>query len=132
SVAMVGKTNTSTTRTSSGSPSNVGSSVTFTATIAGTAPTGSVSFTDGGSAISGCSAIGLPAGAANSKIAACSTGSLSAGTHSIIATYEGDTGNNGSTSATLSQVVNSVAPPSALVNPSFEVPALGRVYEDNP
>src|SRR5207253_8085090 len=98
SVAMGGKTNTSTTLTSSGSPSNVGASVTFTATVAGTAPTGTIAFTDGGSAISGCNAVALPAGSANSKIATCSTSSLSAATHSIVATYSGDAGNNGSTS----------------------------------
>ena len=38
-------------------------------------------------------------------------------------TYGGDAGNNGSTSATLTQTVNSEAPPASLVNASFEVPA---------
>jgi len=54
------------------------------------------------------------------------------GTHSISAVYSGDATNNGSTSATLSQVVNSGAPPSSLVNPSFEIPALGSGYQYNP
>src|ERR1019366_4689311 len=62
-------------------------------------------FTDGGSTITGCGAMALPAGAANSKIATCGTSSLSVGTHSIVATYSGDAGNNGSTSTTGSQVV---------------------------
>ncbi len=82
--------------------------MTFTATVNGAAPTGSVAFKDGGNAISGCSAVALPAGSANAKVATCSTSSLSAATHSIVATYAGDAGNNGSTSAMLSQVVNNV------------------------
>jgi Bacterial Ig-like domain (group 3)/Domain of unknown function (DUF4214)/Gametolysin peptidase M11 len=106
SVAMGGQTATSTALASSGSPSLVGVNVTFTATVAGASPTGTVAFTDGGSAISGCSAVTLPAGAANSKIATCTTSSLTQGTHSIVATYSGDAGNNGSTSVTWSQVVN--------------------------
>ena len=81
---------------SSANPSVVGSSVTFTATIVGAAPTGSVAFTDGGSAISGCNAVALPAGSANSKTATCSSAGLSVGTHNIVATYGGDAGNNGS------------------------------------
>lgn len=104
--SQVVKTASSTTLSSSGSPSLAGAGVTFTATVAGSVPTGSVAFTDGGSAISGCSAVGLPAGSANSKIAACTTSSLSVGTHSIVATYAGDGGNNASSSTALSQVVN--------------------------
>ena len=96
----------STALSSSANPSLVGASVTFTATVNGAAPTGTVAFKDGGNAISGCSAVALPAGSANAKVATCSTSSLSAATHSIVATYAGDAGNNGSTSATLSQVVN--------------------------
>jgi len=74
--------------------------------VNGAAPTGSVAFKDGGNALAGCSAVALPAGSANAKVATCSTSGLSATTHSIVATYAGDAGNNGSTSATLSQVVN--------------------------
>ncbi len=102
----VNKVSSGTSLTTSGSPSLVGASVTFTATVAGTAPTGSVAFTDGGSAIGGCGAVALPAGAASSKVVTCSTSSLGAGGHSIVATYGGDAGNNGSTSATVLQVVN--------------------------
>src|SRR4029077_10615990 len=71
---------------SSSNPSVVGNSVTFTATIVGAAPTGSVAFTDGGNAISGCNAVALPAGAANSKTATCSSTSLTVGSHNIVAT----------------------------------------------
>src|SRR4029077_15310919 len=44
----------------------------------------------------------------------------------------GDAANAGSTSATLSQVVNSGSPPPSLVNPSFEIPALGSSFQYNP
>ena len=90
----------------SGSPSLVNATVTFTATVTGTGPTGSVALADGGVAISGCSAVALAAGAANAKTATCTTNSLIAGTHSIVATYSGDAANYNSSSAALSQVVS--------------------------
>ena len=99
SVAMGGKTTTTTTLSSAPNPSIVGASESFTATVSGAAPTGTVAFTDGGSAITGCSAIALPTGAAGSKTATCNTSSLSAGMHNIVATYSGDGANNPSTSA---------------------------------
>ncbi len=98
---------TTTTLASSLNPSTSGASVTFTATVAGAAPTGTVAFTDNGSSIAGCSAVALPAGTAASKAATCTTAALTAATHSIVATYSGDAANAGSTSTALSQVVNS-------------------------
>ena len=123
---------TTTTLASSLNPSTVGANVTFTATVTGSAPTGSVGFTADGTTLSGCGAVALPTGSANAKTATCSTSSLTVGMHSIVAAYGGDSGNAGSTSSTLSQVVNSVAPPAALVNSSFEIPALGGGYQYNP
>ena len=117
---------------SSANPSVIGSSVTFTATIVGAAPTGSVAFTDGGSAIAGCGAVALPAGATNSKTVTCSSAGLSVGTHNIVATYGGDAGNNGSASPALTQVVSALPPPGTVVNPSFEIPALGTSYQYSP
>ena len=99
-------TPTTTTLASSGSPSVVGNSVTFTATVNGSAPVGSVAFTDGGSAITGCGAVPLPSGSASTKTVTCATSSLSAGTHTIVAAFAGDANNQGSTSAALSQLVN--------------------------
>ncbi|TMH56733.1 MAG: hypothetical protein E6H53_14415, partial [Betaproteobacteria bacterium] len=93
---------------SSSNPSTVGASVTFTATVTGTNPTGSVNFKDGASSISGCSAVAL-AGSGNSRTAACSTSALAGGAHSLVATYGGDAANAGSSSAALSQTVNKVA-----------------------
>jgi len=99
---------TTTALTSSLNPSTVGANVTFTATVMGSNPTGSVNFSDGGVSIAGCAAVAL-SGSGNTRTAACSTSSLSAGTHSIVAAYGGDAGNAPSSSAALSQVVNATA-----------------------
>ena len=122
---------TTTSLASSANPSVVGASVTFTATVTGSAPTGTVAFADGGNTISGCGTAALPAGTANSKTATCSTSSLAAGTHSIVASYGGDANNLASASGALAQVVNS-AGGSSLVNPSFEIPALASGFQYNP
>ncbi len=86
--------------TSSLNPSRRGQLVAITATVIGQAPTGTVSFMDGGQIISGCSSSVLSASKAT-----CSTGMLSKGTHSITAAYAGDAYNAGGTSSVLSQVV---------------------------
>ncbi len=103
--AAVGPPPSSTTLASSLNPSTVGASVTFTATVTGTNPTGNVAFTDGGNAISGCSAVALT-GSGNVRTAPCTSSALSQGTHSIVAAYAGDAGNAASSSSPLSQVVN--------------------------
>jgi hypothetical protein len=96
---------------SSPNPSFVAASVTFTATVAGTAPTGTVAFTADSTTVSGCGAVALT-GASNTRTAACPTSGLSAGVHSIVASYGGDAGNVASSSAPLSQLVN----PSSQIN----------------
>ena len=97
---------TTTVVSSSVNPSTVGTSVTFTATVTGIAPTGNVAFTDGGATLAGCAAVALPAGSAIAKTVTCGSASLSAGSHNIVATYAGDGSNAGSTSSTLAQGVN--------------------------
>jgi hypothetical protein len=119
------------TLTSSLNPSTAGTNVVFTATVTGSAPTGSVAFTADGTTLSGCGAVALPTGTANTKSATCSTASLTAGTHSIVATYSGDAANSGSTSAALGQVVNA-APPASLINASFETPLQHGGFTYNP
>ncbi len=94
---------TTTALASSANPAAVGAPVTFTATVAGAAPTGTVNFKDSGTTIAGCAAV--PLGAA--RTAACSTSALVAGVHSIVAAYSGDAANAASTSSALSQVINS-------------------------
>src|SRR2546430_11373333 len=89
---------TTTTLASSLNPSTVGTNVTFTATVTGSAPTGSVAFTADGTTLSGCGAVALATGTANTKSATCSTARLTATTHSIVATYSGDAANCGTDS----------------------------------
>lgn len=78
-------------------PSNFGSNVTFTATLAAGA-TGNVTFLDG--------ATNIGVVAANSGTAVFSISTLTAGTHSITAQYAGDANFNSLTSNMVSQVVN--------------------------
>ena len=106
-ITAPGGVSTITTLASSLNPSTGGASVTLTATVTGSSPTGSVNFKDGGSSISGCSAVAL-IGSSNARTAACSTSGLAVGTHTIVASYSGDSGNAASSSTPLSQVVNQV------------------------
>ena len=98
-------TTTTTALASATNPSMLGVSVTFTATVTGVAPTGTVAFTANGAAIAGCSTVALT-GAGNARTAACPTAALLAGAQAIVARYNGDAANLTSTSATLSQAVN--------------------------
>jgi hypothetical protein len=93
----VGKASTSVTLTSSQNPSNFGQAVTFTATVTGASPTGTVTFKDGATVL-GTSTL-------NAGRAAFTTSSLSVGNHPITAVYGGDTNNAASTSPVLAQVV---------------------------
>ena len=96
-------TTTTLTRTNGTSPSKGGVAVTFTAKIAGAAPTGKVIFYDGLSVI-GTSVLN------GSFQASVTTGNLSAGTHAITALYVGNAGNAPSASTALSQIVNETRP----------------------
>lgn len=89
---------TTTTLTSTPNPSNLGQNVTFSATVNGASPTGSVTFK--GSSTVLCANVTLTAGQAN-----CTSASLGAGTFGITAVYSGDSSNGGSTSAALIQNV---------------------------
>lgn len=105
---------TTTVLASSLNPSTFGQSVTFTATVTGSSPTGTVQFKDG------ASNLGSPA-AVSGGIATFTTSSLAIGTHPVTAVYGGDSANLGSTSNQVNQVVNPVPTTTALVsslNPS--------------
>jgi len=103
---------TQTVLASSLAPATVGAIVSFTATVTGAAPTGTVGFRDFGTAITGCSAVPL----SGTGKAVCTTSTLPAGVHSIVADYSGDVANSPSSSAALSQVVNAPAAATALAN----------------
>jgi subtilase family serine protease len=77
-----------------------GQSITFTATVSGTTPTGSVQFTDGGTNL------GTPV-VLSGGVATLTTATLSIGTHNIAAIYSGDTYNLGSTSPGFALTVGS-------------------------
>jgi hypothetical protein len=76
----------------SASPVTIGASVTFTATVTGTTPTGTVSFKDGGTTLTGCGAVALTAGSAQ-----CVASFVTAGARVITADYSGDGLNSPST-----------------------------------
>jgi len=94
---------TTATLTSSLNPSLYGNSVTFAATIppsGSAAPTGTVSFLDG------ATQIGTGTLKGNPGVATFTTSTLNVGTHSITASYAGDSMNGPSSSLPVSQVVN--------------------------
>ncbi|HLX78855.1 MAG TPA: Ig-like domain-containing protein, partial [Acidimicrobiales bacterium] len=98
-----------TTLRSSRRPSEVGKRVTFTANVAGTSPTGTITFLNGTKTM-GSATLGA------SGTAVFATSSLSVGSHVIVATYSGDTFNQASSSANFKQIV--VRPPfPSIVNP---------------
>lgn len=93
---------TTTTLASSNTTSTFGQSVTFTATVSAPAATGSVTFYDNGTSIGSSPVAG--------GIASLQTSTLSVGSHPISATYSGDSTYASSTSATVTQTVNSSGP----------------------
>jgi hypothetical protein len=120
-----------TTLASSVNPAFAGSSVTFTATIAGAAPTGAVAFFDGGTAIAACAAVALT-GAGNARTASCTTHALAPGSHAIAAAYSGDTANAPSNGA-LTQAIVATVPGNATVvaNPYGALAVLGATLVGN-
>ena len=95
---------TTTSLVSSLNPAGLRKLVTYTATVNsqfGGAATGTVTFQDGGTTVA-------TVGVANNQ-AAYSTTYKKGGTHAITATYSGDASNLGSTSATLTEYIESAA-----------------------
>ena len=100
---IIAPSTTSLARTSGTSPTNGGVALTFTATVTGNSPTGSVVFYDG------LTALGTVAlnGSAHASI---STSTLTAGIREITALYLGNASNASSASNTLSQTVVETRP----------------------
>ncbi|HTR57390.1 MAG TPA: Ig-like domain repeat protein [Casimicrobiaceae bacterium] len=82
--------------------------ITYTATVTGTSPTGTVAFSDNGTDIPGCGAIPL-AGSGNARPVACATTAF-VGTHAIAARYSGDATNSPSLSIPLDEQVFAASP----------------------
>ena len=95
-------TTTSVSLTSGSNPSTYGDSLTFTATVTGGAPTGTIQWVVDGSN-SGSPAT-LSGGSATLVV---STLNVSGSPHSVSGVYSGDDNNNGSSSSSVSQSVNS-------------------------
>jgi uncharacterized repeat protein (TIGR01451 family) len=115
-IQTVNQATTTTTLASDNNPSTYGQPVTFTATVtsSGGTPTGTVTFKDGTTTLGTSSLDG-------SGQATLTTSSLSAGTHSITAVYNGDSNFSGSTSSTTTQIVNQASTSTSLTssqNPS--------------
>ena len=117
----VTRASTTTTVVSSANPSVFGQSVTFTATVTGSTTvatlTGTVTFLDGTTT--------LGTGTVSGGIATFATSTLAVGSHSITASYGGDTNFTGSTSVPLTQTVGPAAAVtiSTIINDSTNTPA---------
>ncbi len=87
--------------TASAASAVYGQSLTFTATVTapGGTPTGTVTFTDGGTTLG---TVALDA----SGMATLTTSALAVAPHSITATYSGDAGDQGDTSAPIAELVS--------------------------
>jgi M6 family metalloprotease-like protein len=109
-----GLVTTTTALSSSVNPAVTGATVTFTATVTGSSPTGTVVFKKNGTALSGCTAVAL-AGTGNARTATCSTSALSIGTNAMVASYSGNSANASSSSATVTQTVSALPPASTNV-----------------
>jgi hypothetical protein len=113
--ASPGAAATTTTLVSSLNPSLFGQFVTFTATVSGTTPTGTVQFFDGA----------MPLGTVplSGTTAALTTSTLASGTHPITAVYSGDADDAPSTSPVLNQIVIPAGGPPV---PPQDIPTLSE------
>lgn len=100
---------TSTTLASSANPGVTGTAVALTAGVSPVPDAGTVSFTDGGAPIAGCTDVAVSPVSGGSAV--CRATALAAGTHAITATYSGDPFYTGSASAALSEQVSAPPPP---------------------
>ena len=113
---VVNKASTTTSVSSQVTPSAYGVSLTYTATVSPSTAAGNVAFTDGGVSISGCTAKVLASGSTT-----CTVATSTVGSHSIVATYAGNTSYLTSTSSTYSQSVTTAGTTTSVLsslNPS--------------
>jgi RHS repeat-associated protein len=103
-----GQTTSSTSLTSSLNPSTYGTLVTFTATVTPSTATGTVTFYSDGASIG--------AGGLSGGTATLGTSTLATGSHSITASYGGDSNDAASTSSPLTQTVQATTPAPAITS----------------
>lgn len=96
-----------TTLTASTATPYPGQSVTFRAFVDPTDGGGTVSFTNDGTAISGCSNLPFVSGGGTDWVVSCTTTSLTTGSHKITALYSGDHAYAGSAASTTENVYQS-------------------------
>ena len=94
---------TTTALVSSANPSTVGQTVTLTATVTGTSPTGQIVFGEPG--------VTLGIADLNAGVATLAISSLTVGTHALTATYSGDLSNDSSVGTLTQTVAAAPAPP---------------------
>jgi serine protease len=97
---------------SSANPSVAGGLVTFTVTVTGDSPGGTVQFMDGSSTLG--SPVALSAATLSTSTASHNVSSLTVGSHGITAVYSGDANNAGVTSTALTQTVAAAASTTSL------------------
>jgi hypothetical protein len=107
----VNKVNTTTALLSSPNPSVYGQTVNLSATVSPSTATGTITFNDGANAI----------GTGTLPAASMATGALSVGSHSLTASYPGDSNHNASTSNTVTHVVNKANTSTSLSGPGAPV-----------
>jgi hypothetical protein len=104
---------TATTMASSSNPSSVGQNVTYTATVSPTPDGGTVAFTDNGSPLTGCGAVTVNT---STGTAPCTTSYNAVGSHSIVASYSGDSNYAASSGSLTQQVTTTVQESSPAVS----------------
>lgn len=82
-------------------PSTAGASVLVTATVSGTTPTGTVTFTEGATIL--CSAVAVSSGVATCTLPVANR---TVGSHNYIGSYSGDASNAASTSLSFTHLIN--------------------------
>ena len=109
---------TSITVSATPNPASVGQTVTFTATVTPSDATGNVTFKEGANTLS---VVPLVAGAATIQ-----TSALVAGSHSVAATYGGDSSHASSTSAPVAQVINTATATTTTLSAAPNPTAVGQ------